>query len=515
MKKWPFTILLITAALISCSKPEKDKEPVSLNDPAPIVDLSVYQSAAKSAVLTSIEFPTEEKLCNLTKYDFVAGQTIDAGDIFVGNDKDSLYIEITSTEGFQNVSENVKMWIGTTMPFTDRPATGFFPFKYNVESGDTVIYLSFTLAELGLKCDAASFYLIIHGDVLAPNTETAFGGDIEGQGNAWWFYLAYTPKCCEPPVICTLSATASVTDIKCFGSSSGAIDLTVLNGNLPYTYLWSNGITTEDLTNIPSGTYSVTVTDANKCVTSVKDITVQEPLAGIAANSVVTNISVYGAKDGAIDVKTTGGTPPYSYEWNTGATTEDLDGLEPGTYSVVITDANGCNVNLREILVEQPDEEKPKGEIAFGRKTNASMVFCFSNLDMDNNGLADFTDLGWTNGPLPLTWTSTRYELYIGINDCEASNAIHVGEMTITSSYDGRISATFVMKEGYTLNETRFYAGNDMLPKDGNGNFTTDPEFYPYVHENLDKVSSDTYSISGLPDNIYVVAYALVNKTAQ
>jgi hypothetical protein len=515
MKKSHFTILLFTAALMSCSKPEKDKEPSSLNNPNPIVDLSVYQSTAKSAILTAVEFPAKEELCNLTKYDFIAGQTIDAGDIIVGNDKDSLYIEITSTNGFQNVSENVKMWIGATMPFTDRPVTGHFPFKYNVESGVTSIYLSFALTELGLKCDAPAFYLIIHGDVLAPNAETAFGGDIAGAGNAWWFYLTYAPKCCEPPVICTLSATATVSNVKCFGSSNGSIDLTILNGKLPYTYIWSNGITTEDLTNIPSGTYSVTITDANKCVAIVKDLSVLEPLTGIAAYSQVTNISIYGAKDGAIDVTTTGGTPPYTYEWNTGATTEDLGGLEPGIYSVVIKDANGCNINLKEILVEQPDEEKPKGEIAFARKTNPSMVFCFSNLDLDNNGMADFTDLGWTNGPVPLSWNTTRYGLYIGITDCDASNAIYVGQMTITSSFDGTISVKIEMNDGYTLNETRLYIGNDILPKDTNDKFTTDPKFYTHKHENLDKVSSDAYSISGLPSNIYVVGYALVNKPAK
>ena len=401
------------------------------------------------------------------------------------------------------------------MPFTERPNTGQFPFKYNVASGDTVIYLSFSLAELGLKCDAPAFYLVIHGDVLAPDAETAFGGDIEGPGNGWWFYLTYTPECCEPPVECTISANASATDVKCYGSSTGAIDLTVSDGTAPYTYLWSNGATTEDLTNIPSGTYSVTVTDANKCIAHVEDITVLQPLTGVSATSVVTNISVYGAADGAIDVTPTGGTAPYTFEWNTGATSEDLSGLEPGAYSVVITDANGCNFMLNEILVEQPDEEKPKGEVAFARKTYEPMVFCFSDLDMDKNGMPDFTDLGWTNGPIPLENYTSKYDLFIGIKDCGANNAINVGEMQIAASSDGTALVTIKMKEGYTLNETRLYIGNDMLPKDADGAFTTDPTFYTYKHENLDKVSTDTYAISGLSDNIYVVAYSLVNKPAE
>lgn len=512
MKKRFFEILLVLAALASCSKPESELVPVTVSDPEIVADLSVYQSSAKSAVLTAEQFPAKEVLCNVKKYNFIAGQSIDAGDIFVGNDKETLFIEITSKKGFQNVADNVKMWIGSTMSFTDRPDAGHFPFKYKVADGDTVLYLSFTLAELGLKCDAPAFYLVIHGDVLAPSSETAFGGDISGPGNAWWFYLSYTPKCCEPPVVCKINPTNIVTDVKCYGSSTGAIDLTVTDGTAPYAYLWSNGATTEDISGIPAGTYSVTITDANKCVAHVESIIVAQPLTEVKATAVVTNISVFGAKDGAIDLTPTGGIAPYTFLWNTEATTEDISGLEPGTYSVTITDANGCIFNLRELLVSQPDEEKPKGVIAFARKTYEPMVFCFSSLDLDENGTPDFNDLGWTNGPIPLENYTSGYNLYIGITDCGATDAVKVGEMRIASSSDGTAIVTIEMLDGYTLIESHLYIGNDKLPKDTNGDFTTDPKFYTYKHENLNDTSTDTFSVSGLSGDTFVIASAMVNK---
>jgi hypothetical protein len=511
MKKW-FIGILFLAAMFSCSKPEKEDELTTAAVKDQVIDYSVYQSNATGSLLTPGQFPEQGMFCNTQKFDFIAGQTVDAGDVFIGNDKEFLYIKITSTDGFQNVEENVKMWIGATMPFTDRPVTGHFPFKYTVPEDGKDLYLRFSLAELGLKCDAAAFYIVIHGDVLAPGSETAFSGDKTGQGNAWWYYLAYTPKCCEPPVECKITASAEVTDVKCHGSSTGAIDLTVVNGTAPLAFLWSNGATTEDLTAVPAGTYSVTVTAADKCFIVVKDIVVNQPENALSATSQVTNISVFGAKDGSISITPAGGKAPYTFKWSNEATTEDLSGLEPGTYSVEITDANSCVFVIRELLVQQPDEEKPKGLIAYARKTYEPMVYCFSNLDLDHNGTPDFTNIGWTNGPIPLENYTSKYELFTGMTNCSAADGVKVGEMKIAASIDGTAVVTIEMAEGYTLNETDLFIGNTMLPKDGSNNFTTNPEFYTYKHPSLAKVSTDTYSVSGLSGDIYVVAFALVNK---
>lgn len=496
-KRWFFSIAIVLAVIAGCSKPNSDEQ-LSSGTGSSTGDPTVNTPTARAAILPDTKVPALTKFCEYKTYNFYAGQTIDVGDIIVGNTSDSLFIKLTVPNGFANTSENLKIWIGSTI-FSSRPAAGQFPFKYDVATGTTVVNIGFSFAELGLKCDAA-FYIVIHGDV--PG-ETAFGGDISGPGNAWWYYISFTPKCCEQTE-CKISATAVVTDVKCYGSSTGAIDLTVKDGLAPFIYSWSNGATTEDLAGVPAGTYTVTVTDANKCSTTAANIVVAQPAAAISASSSVTNISAYGANDGAINVTVSGGTPAYAFLWSNGATTEDISGLAPGTYSVTITDANGCSTELKDILVEQPDKEKPKVLVAFARKTWEPMAHCFLGLDLDGNGTPDFNTWGWTNGALDETPGFTaQYELFMNANDCDITSATKVGDIFMTHE-GGVAKVTFKLLPGYTMEKSSLYIGNEILPKDG-GVYTIDPEKYPYQHD-LSAATSDYYEVP-VSGSIYLIGY--------
>jgi hypothetical protein len=141
----------------------------------------------------------------------------------------------------------------------------------------------------------------------------------------------------------TITATPVVTNTTCT-ASIGAINLTVSGGTSPYTYLWSNGATTEDLTGLAAGNYTVTITDANGCTTQFA-VTVGTDNVTITATPVITNTTCT-ASIGAINITVSGGTSPYTYLWSNGATTEDITGLAAGTYTVTITDANGCTTNI-------------------------------------------------------------------------------------------------------------------------------------------------------------------------
>ncbi|MBK8192262.1 MAG: hypothetical protein IPK76_03210 [Lewinellaceae bacterium] len=131
-----------------------------------------------------------------------------------------------------------------------------------------------------------------------------------------------------------------VTNVLCNGASTGAINLTVVGGTPSYTYLWSSGQTTQDLSNIAAGSYTVTVTDANQC-TATTSATVTQPPA-ISLSTSVTNVLCNGASTGAINLTATGGTGSKTYIWSSGQTTEDLNNIAAGTYTVTVTDANGC-----------------------------------------------------------------------------------------------------------------------------------------------------------------------------
>ena len=145
--------------------------------------------------------------------------------------------------------------------------------------------------------------------------------------------------------------TFEVTNETC-GQADGKINLTYSGGKLPINILWSNDATTEDLSNLSADTYTVTVTDKYGCSFSQSGIVENETGGFAVSNQTVTNEHCLDSS-GAVDLTITGGTTPYSYVWNTGDTTEDIDHLTAGDYSATITDANGCKLLVTQTIINQ------------------------------------------------------------------------------------------------------------------------------------------------------------------
>lgn len=188
-----------------------------------------------------------------------------------------------------------------------------------------------------------------------------------------------------------LIASATGTNNICNGGSIGSADLTVSGGTPPYSYLWTNTATMEDISGLTAGTYSVTVTDNNGC-TAITSYTVTEPTAVIASIAGTNNLC-YGQSAGAADLTVSGGTPGYTYSWSNGATTEDINGLAAGTYSVMVTDANGCTANASYTVTE------PTQLVATTTGTN-NLCFGGTSGTVDltvNGGTPAYTYL-WSNG---------------------------------------------------------------------------------------------------------------------
>jgi len=150
------------------------------------------------------------------------------------------------------------------------------------------------------------------------------------------------------PVVIALTETH--VNVSCNGGSNGSIDLTVTGGTGAYTYSWTGGATTEDLSSLSAGTYTVTVTDANAC-TKTLSTTITQPTALVLTETHV-NVLCNGASSGSIDLTVTGGVSPYTYSWTGGATTQDRSGLAAGTYTVTVTDANACTKTLSATITE-------------------------------------------------------------------------------------------------------------------------------------------------------------------
>jgi len=156
----------------------------------------------------------------------------------------------------------------------------------------------------------------------------------------------------EPSAPLSASISSNV-NVLCYGNSTGSIDLSVTGGTIVYTYLWSNGATIEDISNLAAGSYTVTVTDANSCTVSTTLIISQPAVVLSATVTSSVNVLCYGNTTGAVDITVTGGTSPYSYLWSNGTVSEDLSNIPAGTYSVTVTDANGCS-STTSVLISQP-----------------------------------------------------------------------------------------------------------------------------------------------------------------
>ncbi|MEJ8820414.1 SprB repeat-containing protein, partial [Lacibacter sp. H407] len=142
----------------------------------------------------------------------------------------------------------------------------------------------------------------------------------------------------------------------------------------PYTFLWNTGATTEDLASVPAGAYSVTVTDANGC-TETANATVNQP-TDVTANAVPTPAAC-NASNGSVNLTVGGGTPPYTFLWNTGATTEDLASVPAGAYSVTVTDANGCTETANATVTAPSDltaNAVPTHALCFGGNGSVNLT---------------------------------------------------------------------------------------------------------------------------------------------
>lgn len=138
-----------------------------------------------------------------------------------------------------------------------------------------------------------------------------------------------------------LSIILSPSDVLCFNGSDGFINSAVYGGTAPYTYNWSDGNTSANIANLPTGNYLLEVTDTLGCV-SIDSAFIDQPSLPLRASSQTEHATCLGGTNGKISTSVTGGVSPYTYNWSNGETTQQIDSLVAGTYTVTVTDANGC-----------------------------------------------------------------------------------------------------------------------------------------------------------------------------
>ncbi|WP_460958487.1 beta strand repeat-containing protein, partial [Spirosoma litoris] len=186
--------------------------------------------------------------------------------------------------------------------------------------------------------------------------------------------------------------------------ATGSASVTATGGTGSYTYLWSTGATTATLSNVASGTYTATVTDGAGCVSSLAVIVPStSPLSVVATP---TSSSCLGA-NGSVALTVSGGSPTYTYVWNTGATTQNLTAVAGGTYQVKVTDANGCTAVATAVVpnTSAPTVSgTPTNPICFGTSTGSVSLVV--------SGGSGAYSYQWDNGSTAQSLTGVQAGIY-------------------------------------------------------------------------------------------------------
>jgi gliding motility-associated-like protein len=312
---------------------------------------------------------------------------------------------------------------------------------------------------------------------------------------------------CSAPVVDGL-----ITNLKCAGQTNGAIDVSVTGGNGTYTYNWGQGQpTTQDLSNLGAGTYTVTVTSGGSCGATNKTFTITQPTSALTAQAQVnTNVQCFGQNTGAITVTASGGTGTYTYNWSP----NQLQGTSPtnlpaGSYAVTVTDQNGCQTTVNNLTVTGPTQ-------ALAVKVEKTDTKCAG----ENNGVIRLTASGGTGiytyrWASPLTGTNaTQNNLSAGTyaatvtdaNGCQANTNIVIegggSPISVTDTVINRItnnvgSITITVAGGsgdYTY-DWKGPEGFTRITKDAN-NISTPGQYTLKITDSNGCSVSETYVIS-------------------
>lgn len=317
--------------------------------------------------------------------------------------------------------------VGYDYCFTSNPTYGTMVDESNTYHYTYVSQTGLTLTDAYLPAGSYTSYEPLTDLIGVPlnGQWTIIVTDDIPNNNGYIFNWSISLAADPPDSVVTLSQPASLSVTGTFVNpgcnlTNGSIDITVTGTTGPYTYLWSNAATTEDLTDIGAGNYTVTVTGTDNCKT-IKTFSLTNNGA-VGVTGVVTNQLCPASNTGAINISLAGGTPPFTFLWTGGATTEDISGLAPGTYSVQINDAGNCI-----------------GAASFSVQTASQMSVAGTSTNEhcgDHEGIIDITVFGGVS-PYTYLWSNSQNIQDIS-NLQQGTYTVTVTDnngCTITSSY--------------------------------------------------------------------------------
>lgn len=154
-----------------------------------------------------------------------------------------------------------------------------------------------------------------------------------------------------------LVLTTTKVDVLCYGDATGSAIVAATGGTSGYNYMWNTqpAQNTATASNLISGSYSITVTDANSC-TETASVVINQPTAPLTATHAAVNVLCNGMNNGTINVTPSGGTQSYSFQWSItpSVNAPSANGLSPGNYGITVTDANNCTFSISNMTISEP-----------------------------------------------------------------------------------------------------------------------------------------------------------------
>ncbi len=284
------------------------------------------------------------------------------------------------------------------------------------------------------------------------------------------------------------------TDLECFGFFTGNIETEITGGTYPYFFNWSHGSEVQSPSNLTSGWYYVTISDFVGC--EINDsVFIDQPESAVSILSNPTHISCHGTDYGSIDIALSGATPPYTVEWSSGQTYQDLDNLPAGYYTISVTDANDC-LWQETIQIIEPD--------SLTTEINSSNIPCFG---LDNGSLNAQTDGG--TPPYTYTWfhdlenntpiLTNMHPGYYFVSVADANGCADTASAVI--SQPNELLLDFII---YNVNCKGGHDGHIIVTPSGgipDYNITWDNNGTPYYSDSIGNLAVGPYPITVIDDN--------------
>ncbi len=272
----------------------------------------------------------------------------------------------------------------------------------------------------------------------------------------------------------------------CFGNSTADLTSVTTGGTSPYTSAWSNGVNGANNSNLPAGTYTLTVTDDHGCASSHASIIIDPAQVTVSVST--TDQTGVGLNNGTATANPGGGTGAFTYLWNNDSTTAMISGLPPGTYTVTVADANSCSVSGS----AQVD--------SFGCSLDLQLGTDFTICEGDTSIILPF--ISGENGNVTYAWSdgSTGDSLLV----------LHTGEYCLTITDDGGCQdEDCIVVTEIIIPDLSGIITNESSPGAMNGSIQLD--VHPGIATYLWNTGATTPSIIGLSPGVYCVTVFDVN----